>query len=1062
MIRYIIILCSTLIFIIPLQAQIVIKGIVVDSARNRLSGVTIKEIGTEKFTQTDRYGNFEFKTIGNQGTLFFQHLGYVELWREFTNTSKDWTIVLVAKPKAIDEVIVSTGYQSISKERATGSFVILDNGILDQQVGSDVLSRLPAIANSVVMNHGISGEPQMLIRGISTIQGPKSPLIVVDNFPYTGDISNINPSTIENITILKDAAASSIWGARAANGVIVITTKKGSFSKAPSFDFNSSVTVGLKPDLRYIPQMSSGDFIEVEQELFSRNFYNSQISSTSRPVLSPVVFLLNQAKNNVIDAETANAQIENWKKVDVRDQFHSYMYKPAINQRYFLNGTGGSEYFTWLSAIGVDRNKDNLGRLYDRINLRFQNTYRPIEKLTLYTNLNYVYTRNKSGRLGYSDVMMKNGYFVPYMQMISEQGESLAVARDFNQGYVNSVGNGLLQDWNYYPLEDWKHNTVHRQGNSLIGNAALNYEVIKGLNANLNYQYEQQLKSMTNHADPDSYMARDYVNRFTQLVNGGIVYIVPKGGILDKSNNDLKTNNFRGQLNYDSVFGRHDISFLLGGEVRSTTDIAHQERYYGYQEDNLTTGNVDYTKTYPSIINGGGSFIQRGQYLGHSLTRFLSFYLNGAYSFDNRYTISWSGRRDASNLFGLKTNDQWNPFWSSGFMWKLSNEKFYSSQLIPYLSLKATYGFSGNIDPSMVAVNTINYVNNTSVFTGTPMARFNNYYNPLLKWETSKMLNLALEFRSKNNRVNGLIEYYHKNSDNLFGTAPLDYTTGVPPYMLRNVASMQGKGWDIQLNTMNTTGKVLWKSTLNLSSYKDKIVEYLVDRNTASGYVSFTSPPISGVKGAPVYAMYAYKWAGLDPITGEAQGYLNSEISKNYASITGTGTAVEDLDFFGSTIPTFFGSFLNTVSYKKISLQMALSFKSGYWFRRQSINYSTLFNGWIGHSDYQYRWQKPGDELHTDIPVNPYTANTQRDAFYNGSSVLVEKGDHIRLQYINITYELLSNTNAKINNLQLYFNANNIGILWKANKKGIDPDFIVGGNRLKPSTNYTIGGKIKF
>lgn len=178
-------------------------------------------------------------------------------------------------------------------------------------------------------------------------------------------------------------------------------------------------------------------------------------------------------------------------------------------------------------------------------------------------------------------------------------------------------------------------------------------------------------------------------------------------------------------------------------------------------------------------------------------TRFVYQFANAAYTFDNRYILSISARRDASNLFGLKTNDQWNPFWSAGFAWKLSNERFYKGDILPYLSFRTTYGFSGIIYPAMVASNTITYYPDYSLINRELMARISNYYNPDLKWETSKMLNLAIDFSSKNDRISGSIEYYNKNGINLFGVAPTDYTTGVSPSMLRNVASMRGNVWDI-------------------------------------------------------------------------------------------------------------------------------------------------------------------------------------------------------------------------------------------------------------------------
>lgn len=1047
------------------QQQITGKVITLNNS-TPIEGASISLQGTNTTVSTSNNGVFTIRIVnGNTAVLTVNHVGYepsmVTVNLPQTDTLK---IFLNASSHLLDEVeVVSTGYQKIPKERATGSFATVSNELFNQQVGTDILSRLPAIANSMVMDNGRAGVPKMMIRGLSTIRSPKDPLIVIDNFPYDGDIANINPNIVENITILKDASASSIWGARAANGVIVITTKSGRFNQSITLSFNSNLTIGAKPDFGYIRQMSSNDYIDMEQELFKRNFYNSQINSSSRPVISPVVDLLNKVRTGAMTQEQVQQQIDALRNVDARAQFNQYMYKPLVNQQYFLSAQGGADKFSWTSSVGYDHNKDNLGVTYERINIRFKNTYRPIRQLSVTTGLYYTQSRNKSGRNGYNNVGMKGNAFVPYMQMADAAGNALPVFKNYNQSYIQNIGDGKVLDWNYYPLTDWQHQTSNSNASDILATAILDYQIIKGLNATVNYQYERQVGTNTSLADENSYMARDYINRFAQITNGNTVFIIPKGGILDKSNNVLNANNLRGQLSFDRTFGKHNIIAIAGAEMRSNNTNGQQMRYYGYNENNLTIGNVDYTTTYPTLPRGS-AFIDRNQSLSETTTNFLSQFANTAYTFDNRYVLSASVRRDASNLFGLKTNDQWNPFWSAGIAWKLSNEEFYKVDFLPYLNLRATYGFSGNIDPAMVAVNTISYSFENSLINGNPVAQFSNYYNPLLKWETSKMLNVAIDFQTKNNRISGSVEYYRKNGDNLFGVAPMDYTTGIPPSTIRNVASMKGKGWDIQIRSLNIDRAFRWNTILNFSLYNDRIGEYFVGNTRASQYISTSSVPISGISGKPVYAIYAYKWAGLDPTTGEAQGYLNGEVSKDYTAITGAGTKVDDLEYFGSAIPTKFGSLINAVSYKNISLQIGISFKLGYWFRRNSINYTDLFNNWRGHSDYALRWQKPGDETQTNVPVNLYTTNSNRDAFYNGSSVLVEKGDHIRLQYINLAYDFKKSTNNTrgIKGLQVFFNASNLGLLWKANKAGIDPDFNIGANSIVTPANYTIGMRTKL
>ncbi|MBB1643619.1 SusC/RagA family TonB-linked outer membrane protein [Sphingobacterium sp. UME9] len=1032
-----------------------------------IRGATIRQSGLDNSTLSDLRGRFVLGIHPSADKQFvIEHQGY----RLFTTSIMDadidtLTVRLEPEVRSVDSVtVVSTGYQQLPRERATGSFSSVDRELFNQQVGPDIISRLPAIASSITTDNSLN-TPRLMVRGLSTIQGPRDPLIVVDNFPYEGDINNINPNIVESITILKDAAASSIWGARAANGVIVITTKKGLFDRPISVEFNSHVTITTKPDLGYIRQMSSADYIDMEVALFNRGFYNSRISSASRLVISPVVDMLSKLREGSLEASGVDAELQRLRGIDARDQLNQHMYRAGVNQQYYLGLQGGSEKLSWSSAAGYDRNRDNLGEGYRRLNLRFENTYKPLESLSIRTGIYYTESGTRSGRLGYGGIFMNGGVFVPYMELADQDGQPKVVFNAWNNSYINSVGQGVLQDWNYYPLTDWQHNTSSSRSSNMLATAALDYKILPGLNASVNYQFERQYDQGTTLADPQSYMARDFVNRYTQINNQGQAsYAVPRGGIKDLSGSMLRSNNVRGQMAYDRDFGdEHHISGIIGLEMRSVVRESDQHRLYGYNPDNMTSGLVDFTRSYPSFISGS-SFIPNNQFVSATQTRFLSQYGNAAYTYRGKYTLSGSVRRDASNLFGLNTNDQWNPFWSVGGAWKISEESFFSSNLIDYLNLRATYGFSGNIDPAMAAVNTIRYLPGNSNYTGRPVAVVNNYYNPSLRWETSNMINLAADVRMLDNRIVASVEYFRKKGTDLFGAAPLDYTTGIPPYTLRNVASMSGNGVDLELKTINIqSGGLEWTSIVNYSFFKDQIEQYLINRTLANQYVNPSNVPISGVAGKPVYSVFAYPWASLDSQTGAAQGYLDGEISTDYRTIIGAGTTLEELEFFGSSIPTSFGSFINSFGYKRISLQVGISFKFGYWFRRGSIHYTNLFNSWRGHSDYASRWQQPGDELNTDIPANMYSTDSQRDNFYAGSSALVEKGDHIRLQYINLNYRLPLQIAGRQHQVQLYVNANNLGILWRANMHGIDPDFNnTAGTRLIRPAGYTIGMRANF
>ncbi|HEY0176707.1 MAG TPA: SusC/RagA family TonB-linked outer membrane protein, partial [Pedobacter sp.] len=432
-------------------------------------------------------------------------------------------------------------------------------------------------------------------------------------------------------------------------------------------------------------------------------------------------------------------------------------------------------------------------------------------------------------------------------------------------------------------------------------------------------------------------------------------------------------------------------------------------------------------------------------------------YANGSYTYNGKYMVSLSGRRDASNLFGLNTNDQWNPLWSAGGSWELSREKFWRVAAVSYLRLRATYGFSGNIDPSMSAVTTIAYIG-TSLNTPAQQAQFRNYFNPDLTWERSAMMNFGLDFRMAGSRLSGSIEYFNKKGTNLYGNALIDYTGGVGTSIVKNVASTKGTGVDIELNSLNvSSGKFSWTSNLNASFYKDQVLKYYLSSQQASSYVN-ESTSISGVEGKPVYSIFAYKWAGLDPANGNPRGYLNGQISTDYAKLTGSAATIKDLNYHGSALPTAYGSVGNTFTYKNFSITARLSYKLGYYFRRTTLKYNSLYSQGTGNADFAQRWQKPGDEVITDVPSMIYPGSSSRDLFYSLSDALVEKGDHIRLQYVNFAYEMNRQQYnfLPFKTLSIYVNAANLGLLWAANKYHLDPDYRAG-NVLKPSKTFSLG-----
>lgn len=1062
-------LISLLFISVTVGAQQEATGVVLeDQTLSPITGILIKVKNSGTAVLTDGDGKFRVNTAEKKIKMMITGAGYQSQELTFTFPLKEaLRIILTPKTANIEEVSLTTGYQKIAKEGATGSFSTVNASQLSKQVTTGIMERLPALANGILVDNATGETPQLTIRGISTLQGPKSPLIVLDDFPYEGKLTNINPDMVASITILKDAAASSIWGARAANGVIVITTKKGKFNQNVNVEVTANTTLSGKPDLGYLRQMSSSDFIDVERDLFARGFYDSDIASPNHPVLSPVVDLLNLAKKGLLSEEEARLQIDLLRQNDVRDQYRKYFYTPSQKLQYAVNMSGGSSKMSWISGVGYDKNTGNLGEEFERSNFSLQNTWKPHEKVSLSAGIWYTGTKDQSGRPGYGMVKINGNWQIPYLQFADTKGDPLLIFSGYDQRYKESLAGTGLPDWNYYPLNDWQHSVTKGNNADLLLNTSMQYHLLKGLDIDLRYQYQRTDSESQTLNDDQSYYARNYVNNFAYYDAGGVVkFRVPKGGILDRFQSRTTVNNLRGQINYHYAGRMHEISAIAGGETRASRTFNDQTRDYGYNSLRKSSLPVDYSTPYPNFVTGNNDFILNQRSTQERNLNFVSLYSNAAYTYAKKYTLSGSIRRDASNLFGLKTNDQWNPFWSTGLAWKLSDENFYPFTFLPTLKLRGSYGFNGNIDPAMVAVTTIIYDTSPSTYTGTGMARIDQYYNPNLRWETLRLINWAVDFATINNRISGSVDFFTKKGANLFGTAPLDYTTGISS-LLMNVAGMKGSGIDVALHTRNFIGAAFkWDTHLNFNTYQDEVTSYYTPNTAANNFVSVnaTTQLISGTVGLPVYSIFAYQWAGLDPETGDPRGFLDGEVSSDYAAIIGAEQGIETLKYFGSALPTTYGSFINSLEYRGFTLDIGLTYKLGYWFRRSSINYTQLISGRNGHSDFGQRWQQPGDEVDTDVPSLHYTTNSIRDQFYGGSSVLVEKGDHVRFQYLNVGYEFRRDRPAFLpfTAFKIYGAVSNLGVIWRANKLKLDQDYSFNNTTLKPTTTYSLGCQLKF
>lgn len=1036
-----------------------IKGKIVDEKGNPLAGATIQVKGSNLVTNTDNSGNFELPSEYAESELKISFLGYAPISVSAKYIDR---ITLTSNSNVIDEVsVVSTGYQSIPKERTTGSFSKIDNKTFTRQVSTDIVSRLKGIAPSLYFDErNGDGRTNLIIRGQSTLFGNAKPLVVIDNFPFEGDIKNINPNDVESITILKDAAAASIWGVRAGNGVIVITTKKGQFDQDLSVNFNSNVTFAGKPDLFYRSSMNPNDIIDLERDLFSKGYYDSSISNTATyPVLSPVIDILLRHRNNEITSDQASNQIDALRNHDLRYELKKYYYRNTANQQYSLNITGGSEKQNFSLSIGYDKNKSSVvGNDFSRYVVSGSQTQRFGKTLELTTSL--YYNQNISEIENLLDNVGTSIY--PYSRLADDKGNPLAVNRDFRNSFKSAaVSKGLL-NWDYVPLEELNLQEIKNKVTGTRLSSGLTYRMVPELSAEVKFQYEYQNTNNRFYRDQNSYFVRNLINRYTSINGTSVNRGIPLGGTLSNTSGDLNSLNGRVQINYNKTWTNHQINAIAGFEAREVRAEATSSLQYGYDPLVGTSGAVNYDNTFVTYPAGSAK-IPRGDSNSSTVDRFRSYYINGGYTFLNRYSLTASGRIDQSNLFGVKANQRMVPLWSTGVKWDVDKESFFNSSFFSKLSLRGTFGYNGNLDNTLTAYTTAQL--SFSERFVIPAALLQNPPNSDLRWEKTAQMNLGLDFAIKNNLIIGSIEFYRKTGRDLIGQGSIDPTSGFTVYK-GNLANMVGKGVDVELTSNNINRTFKWSTNYLFSYTIDEIKDYQIKPT----YLQFLSDASLGrntamlnpVSGRPLFSVYSYPWAGLDPQTGAPRGYVNGEPSTNYSAITAEIQADPGSNFIysGPVYAPYFGAIRNTFSYGPLELSFNVTFKFGSYFRRPSINYSSLNQTLSSHADYYLRWQNPGDEQFTNVPALVYPTNAAADSYYANSEVLVEKGDNIRLQDLNVNYVFTRERFKRLPfaRIQVYCYGNNLGLLWKANKANIDPDFPT----LKPLRSFALGLRLIY
>ncbi|MBO9673208.1 MAG: SusC/RagA family TonB-linked outer membrane protein [Sphingobacteriaceae bacterium] len=1072
--------------LVDMVKDIDVKVTVRDSLGYPLPGANVYNKTINKMYVTDKSGDVVIKDIPANGyVLQISYLGYKG--EEIFVDRKTVTYYVSLRPvtAALDEVsVISNGYQKISKERAAGAYSVVTGKELQANPAVNIMERLEGQVAGVKFD--IKGN-SVQIRGVNNYAGGTGiPLIVLDGFPLMNPsdlatlakpvsgnafgnsvISNVNIADIEQITFLKDASATSIWGSRAANGVIVIETKKGR-KIAPSLNVSYLFGISKNPSIANLHWMNSAQYIDLEQEMVDKGLLVDPASALpANAIYTPNnseatewMFKVKRGTATVAQRDAALAEIGSR---DGMSQIEKYLLQNAVNHQYNLSYSGGSENSTYYISGNYTKDtpifKSNFGEnafVNANTSTDFFN-----KKVTLRALFNYQYSNSQYNAAAVNALSVSTTALRPYDLLVDANGNSIGRNIIIRDALANSmVAQGYLP-FTYNTLDELNYSNTVAKNNVLRMSAGLNGKIAKWLNADLSISNQRQFGNTYTLDELNSYTGRILVNTFTVVTNGKAVNNVNYGGRYYTYENSAAETSLRGQLNSDfTLGGKHQFSAIAGAEIRETTSANTFETRYGFDEDTRAIKTVNPTVQYPTMYGYSQMLGANLSSLVSSRKRYLSYYSNASYSYQDKYFVTGSVRFDDYTLLGLDRSKRAVPFWSLGLRWNANKEKFFQElNWLDAFSVRATLGTSGVVPSAGTNVAIINVLS-TDPRTNQPAATIETPANSELGWETTKMVNLGFDFGVFKGRLNGSFDVYTKRTNGILASFPFNPTYGWSSLYF-NSGTLSGHGYEFSINGEPIrAGKFSWKSVLNFGYNTNKVTDSRFINNAS--LIAGTGTTVEGV---PLGTLYVYRSAGLDN-KGQTQIYdRNNNIISNTTNLTSAFTK-DDLVRVGRLYAPVTSGFNHNFRYDQLELGVRLVGYFGHVFLKNAItNYPTTtdfaYVGVLGRQgELADRWRKPGDEAFTDVPgitgVNFNSINR-----YRFSDALVRKADNIRLQQISLAYIVPQRFLPRnfVKSLSISANVRNLGIVWRANKDGIDPEFINNGNfgSITPTPSYVFG-----
>ena len=1060
-----------------------VSGRVCDQSGAPVTGAAVTVEGSQHGAVTDLNGRYRIQAEDND-VLVFQCLGY-ERAEVVCGTRTAIDVELTETVHQLDDVVV-TGYQTISRERATGAFDIIDKSKIDKPAGN-IAGRLIGAVAGMTAAQDAYGNPVFEIRGRSSLSAEATqPLLVVDGFAIEGGFGSINPNDVESITVLKDAAAASIWGAKSANGVIVITTKNAARHGAGggasvTVDYSGFVKVSPKLDMDYtLSQASVSDVIDYETGNFGKMdwstwayyYCNEQSDMGGR---SSVYELMAENYLGHLSDEEMKARIDALRGNDNRRQLRRhFLQNPVVHQENVSINIAADKSRTTLSALYQNDREHFKLRNSNKYMVNFRNTTTLFKWLDL--TLNGSYTHAKKGNSGYASLPGLS----PYEMITDQDGNPIRYGNVVNLRFVERhvpVENFPYEDWSWNPLEEMQNRKLTTATANARIQAGLTFKIWQGLTFDSRVQYEMADSQTHDYYNEATQEVRYRVNTYStwNRTTGEVTPHLPKGGMLDQSRTRYDVMTIRNQINFNRTFAdRHSIAFVAGVEtIDRVTQGFTYPRTYGYNDETLTVG------TYPTGVGGSGIYkitnwdgmsisLPYKNGFTHTTDRYFSAFGNLSYTYDDRYSVSGSVRSDASNLITDDPAYRYAPFWSAGASWQIANERFMAGvRAVDKLTLRVTYGYNGNVDKSTTFKPLVSTSASASTVTGDFTGKMDSYGNPTLRWERTGTWNAGVDFSLWRGKLHGKLDVYDKHSIDLIANVTLPTVQGAPDGIKINNGEMTNRGFELEVGSAVRISKhASWNGSLTVAYNKSRIRSLKQEPLYAYSLVYYRGRSESWMEGYDINSLWAYRYGGLRNGGSDETPVMKPTIatkSGDYAFLESfpSGEAMDFSYYMGTTVAPWNMAFSTSFRIRDFDLSLIITGKFGHKFMRESFNYPSMNGRAIPNAKY-------GEILNADpermMPL-PQNETESRyyfwNRFYPFFSYLAENAAHLRLQEFNATYNVpVKNTRpAGVKALQIYLQCNNPFSIY-FNRFGEDPEFPRGDMRLQAS--YTIGIKCKF